>query len=121
MLPHSLFSLILLAIPTLSAASPQPALVSEDYIHLMPRNTLFFRQTTNLQTFTDALGGFKASDITQSGNSKQPFQVGDESVTDFKTAGTKSCDNQFNDCQKAANANKQFTVNQCDDQKSESL
>ncbi|KAF2117840.1 hypothetical protein BDV96DRAFT_611488 [Lophiotrema nucula] len=122
MLPHSLLSIILgmLALPTLSTASPQPALVSEEYTHLMPLHTLFLRQVSDLQTFKDDLGGQQASPITNSGDPKRPFEVDGNSFTDFQTASQRTCDNQANACSQAANAagNKgDLTVSKCDAQK----
>ncbi|KAF2004984.1 hypothetical protein P154DRAFT_425336 [Amniculicola lignicola CBS 123094] len=116
-LPFSLLLLLTLFHPTLSTASPKPALVPDGLAHLMPLHTLFYRQLADLQSFTDALGGFRAPPITNSGDAKKPFQVNGESLSDFKTAGGKSCDIQFNDCQRAANQDKQFSVGECDDQK----
>ncbi|KAF2635966.1 hypothetical protein P280DRAFT_473387 [Massarina eburnea CBS 473.64] len=121
-LPSSLLSLLLLALPfsTLSAASPQPALVADEYMHLMPRNTLFFRQATDLQTFTQNLGGVSASPITNSGDPKRPFSVDGQTFTDFQSAAQRSCDNQFQNCSNTANAqgNKGgLKVQDCDGQK----
>ncbi|KAF2692266.1 hypothetical protein K458DRAFT_398569 [Lentithecium fluviatile CBS 122367] len=121
MLPPPLLTL-LLALPALSLASPSPALVSDDYLHLMPRNTLFFRQTANLQSFTNALGGFAASPITNSGDAKRPFRVDGDTFTDFASAAQRSCDNQFQKCSQNANSqgNKgDLTVGDCDGQKNE--
>lgn len=119
-LPPPLLSLILMALPALSYASPQPAIVPDEYLYLMPRNTIFYRQVNDLQTFTGNLGGASASPITNSGDPKRPFSVDGETLTDFKTAGQKSCDNQANKCSQAANAqgNKgAFKVSDCDSQK----
>ncbi|KAF1960243.1 hypothetical protein CC80DRAFT_404715 [Byssothecium circinans] len=121
-LPSSLLALILMALPTLSAASPQPALVSDDYMHLMPRNTLFFRQVSDLQAFTQNLGGFSASPITNSGDTKRPFSVDGDTFTDFQSAAQRSCDNQFQKCSQAANrgGNKgDLKVQDCDEQKND--
>jgi hypothetical protein len=94
----------------------------------MPRNTLFFplsslssRQApTNLQTFKEALGGFTAPPVTDSGNEKQPFLIDGEAVGDFATAVGKSCDKQKNDCADAANGDQRgvFEVGDCDEQNS---
>lgn len=122
MLPPTLLSLILMALPTLTLSSPQPALVSEEYMHLIPRNTLFFRQASDLQTFTQNLGGFSASPITNSGDAKRPFEVDGDTFTDFDSGAQRSCDNQFQKCSQAANeqGNKGgFKVEDCDQQKSE--
>lgn len=125
LLPPSLLALVLAALPLLSAASPQPPLlVSDDYLHLMPRNTLFFRQASNLQTFTGNLGGFSASPITNSGDAKRPFSVDGNTFTDFQTAAQRTCDDQFQKCSQAANeaGNKgAFKVADCDSQKGELL
>lgn len=123
MLPPSLWLLVAFALPTLTFSSPSPPyLVGDEYTHLMPRNTLFFRQTTNLQTFTSALGGFQASVIQNSGDPKRPFSVDGDTFPDFDTASQRSCDNQFQSCSKAANekGNKgTLTVAGCDTQKGE--
>jgi hypothetical protein len=114
--------MIFMALPALSYASPQPALVADEYIHLIPRNTLFFRQSTNLQTFTGNVGNVaQASPITQSSDPKRQFEVDGQTFTDFQSAAQRSCDNQFQQCSKAANAqgNKAFKVGDCDTQKSE--
>jgi hypothetical protein len=104
-LPSTLLAFIF-ALPALSYASPQPALVSSDYeISLVPRHTLFLRQVSDLQTFDQALGGTRASAITNSGDTKRPFTVDGDTFTDFNSAAQRSCDNQFQACQKAANGN----------------
>lgn len=121
MLPPSLIALVFAAIPALSYASPQPALVSDEFMHLIPRNTLFFRQVNDLQTFTQSLGGFSASPITNSGDEKRPFRVGEDTFTDFNSAAQRSCDNQFQQCSQTANENGgnkgEFSVSECDTQK----
>jgi hypothetical protein len=98
-LPASLTAL-LLALLTLSTAtaSPQPPLVSAHDTFLIPRHTLFLRQTTDLQTFTGALAGVAASPITSSGDAKRPFSVDGDTFTDFQSAAERSCDNQKNGC-----------------------
>jgi hypothetical protein len=104
-LPSTLLA-FLFALPALSYASPQPALVSTDYeISLIPRHTLFLRQVTDLQTFSQALGGTPASPITNSGDTERPFSVDGSTFTDFDSAAQRSCDNQFQACQNAANGN----------------
>jgi hypothetical protein len=104
-LPSTLLA-FLFALPALSYASPQPALVSTDYeISLVPRHTLFLRQVSDLQTFASALGGTKASAITNSGDKERPFSVDGDTFTDFNSAAQRSCDNQFQACQNAANGN----------------
>jgi hypothetical protein len=103
---HTLAPALLLTLlsPTFGAASPQPALISSDYaMSLVPRHTLFLRQMNDLQTFDSAIGGVHASSITNSGSTDRPFKVGDDTFTDFATAAQRSCDEQFQGCQKAAN------------------
>ncbi|KAF2178103.1 hypothetical protein K469DRAFT_695742 [Zopfia rhizophila CBS 207.26] len=120
LLPVSLLPFLIL--PTLSIASPQPALVSEEYVHLIPHHTLFLRQLQNLQTFSGNLGGVSASDVTNSGDTKRPFAVDGDTFTDFQTAAQRSCDNQFNQCSQAANSqgNKgSVRVQDCDEQKND--
>lgn len=87
----------------------------------MPRNTLFFRQVNDLQSFKGNLGGFAASPITNSGDGKRPFSVDGDTFTDFQTAAQRSCDNQFQQCSQSANqqGNKgDLKVSDCDTQKS---
>ena len=104
--PTSLLTLLHLALPALCHASPQPRLITSDWEQsLVPRHTLFLRQVSDLQTFTGALGGTKASPITNSGDAKRPFKVDGDTFTDFDTAAQRSCDNQFQGCSRAANAN----------------
>ncbi|KFY48337.1 hypothetical protein V495_01426 [Pseudogymnoascus sp. VKM F-4514 (FW-929)] len=77
------------------------------------------RQTANLQTFQDALGGAAAEAITNSDDEKRPFQVGDDTFTDFKSAASRSCDDQKNACAKIANGDNSngLKVSDCDDQR----
>ena len=125
-LPSPLLTLLLTLTTTLafSAASPQPALVPDASLHLVPHHTLFLRQLSNLQTFSSALGGFAAPAITDSGDQKQPFRVEDDKFTDFRSAGQRSCDRQFTACSEAANREADkgvLKVAQCEDQKGEFL
>ncbi|KAF2035432.1 hypothetical protein EK21DRAFT_106961 [Setomelanomma holmii] len=104
-LPPTLLAL-LFALPALSHASPSPALVGSDWeISLIPRHTLFLRQLSDLQTFSSALGGTRASAITNSGDSSRPFSVDGQTFDSFASAAQRSCDNQFQACQSAANGN----------------
>jgi hypothetical protein len=123
-LPSPLLTLLLTLTTTFafSAASPQPALVPDTSLHLVPHHMLFLRQLSNLQTFNGALGGFAAPAITNSGDQKQPFKVDDDKFTDFKSAGQRSCDRQFTACSEAANREADkgpLKVAQCEDQKGE--
>ncbi|KAL1797370.1 hypothetical protein ACET3X_003976 [Alternaria dauci] len=103
-LPTALLALVHLALPALSHASPQPALVSSDWeMSLVPRHQLFLRQLSDLQTFDGNLGGTRASAITNSGDKERPFQVDGDTFTSFDTAAQRSCDNQFQGCSDTAN------------------
>ncbi|KAH4927991.1 hypothetical protein HBI56_119920 [Parastagonospora nodorum] len=105
LLPSTLLSL-LFALPAFSHASPSPALVSSDFeISLIPRHQLFLRQLNDLQIFTSALGGVRASPITNSGDTERPFRVDGDTFNDFQSAAGRSCDNQFQGCQAVANGN----------------
>ncbi|KZM20103.1 uncharacterized protein EKO05_0007497 [Ascochyta rabiei] len=97
-------SLLLFCHLALSTGSPSPPLLTSDYaISLAPRNTLFFRQLTDLQTFDAALGGVRASSITNSGVPDRPFAVDGNYFSDFQSAAQRSCDEQFQGCQLLAN------------------
>ena len=71
---------------------------------LVPRNTLFYRQLKDLQSFSGSLGGVRASAIMNSGIPDRPFQVDGSNFPDFMTAAMRSCDEQFDGCQKMANS-----------------
>ncbi|OBT77655.1 hypothetical protein VF21_03757 [Pseudogymnoascus sp. 05NY08] len=78
------------------------------------------RQTTNLQTFTGALGGAAAEPITNTNDQDRPFEVGGDTFTDFKSAASRTCDNQKNACAKIANGGDQsngLKVSDCDKQR----
>jgi hypothetical protein len=103
LLPPTLLALLFSL--TSASASPSPPLLSDDYaISLWPRDLLFYRQIKDLQTFDSALGGVRASSIMNSGIPDRPFDVGGSSFPDFKTAAQRSCDEQFQGCQKMANS-----------------
>ncbi|KAF2461735.1 hypothetical protein BDY21DRAFT_368886 [Lineolata rhizophorae] len=111
----------------LLAASPDGALAGSPYAALSgfelgfaPR--LFVRQLADLQSFTGALGGEAAPAIVDSGDPVRPFQVEEDTFTDFASAAQRTCDRQFNACAEIANSennNGDFTVPDCDDQKNE--
>lgn len=104
-LPPTLLTLLYLTLTPTCASSPSPPLLSTDAsISLWPRDLLFYRQLKDLQTFDSALGGVRASSIMNSGIPDRPFDVGGASFPDFQTAAQRSCDEQFQGCQKAANA-----------------
>lgn len=102
LLPPTLLALLFSL--TSASASPSPPLLDSDYaISLWPRDLLFYRQVKDLQTFDSALGGVRASSIMNSGIPDRPFDVDGSSFPDFKTAAQRSCDEQFQGCQKMAN------------------
>jgi hypothetical protein len=73
----------------------------------------------NSQTFTGALGGFKATPITDSGDAKRPFAVKGDTFVNLGAALQRSCDQQFNACANSANGgNKAITTAQCSAQQS---
>ncbi|KAK2751710.1 hypothetical protein FQN54_008933, partial [Arachnomyces sp. PD_36] len=72
----------------------------------------------NLQTFSGDLGA-PAPPISDTGDSSRPFSVDGSTFSDFKSASIRSCDVQFDNCQKKANDDGSFSVNECDSQKDE--
>jgi len=140
-LPSPLLCLLYLSLTSAAAAaSPSPPFVETDFaMSLIPRNTLFYRQVKDLQTFSGALGGVHASSIMNSGIPDRPFQVENSNFPDFASAGQRSCDEQFDGCQQMANQmgngngnantnaakgkgkavrdDKPFTVSMCQDQR----
>ncbi|ELR01797.1 hypothetical protein GMDG_00897 [Pseudogymnoascus destructans 20631-21] len=50
-----------------------------------------------------ALGGAAAEPITSTNDQNRPFEVGGDTLTDFKSAASRTCDNQKNACAKIAN------------------
>ena len=104
LLPPTFLSLLYLTL-TSAAASPAPPFISSDFaMSLVPRNTLFYRQMKDLQTFDQALGGVKASSIMNSGIPDRPFAVDGNNFPDFASAAQRSCDEQFQGCQQMANS-----------------
>ncbi|KAF2625306.1 hypothetical protein BU25DRAFT_423387 [Macroventuria anomochaeta] len=98
-------SLLLFCQLALATASPSPARISSDFaMSLVPRNTLFYRQMKDLQTFDSALGGVRASSIMNSGIPDRPFAVEGNNFPNFATAAQRSCDEQFQGCQAMANS-----------------
>lgn len=79
--------------------------------------------STNLNTFTGAIGGIAADPITSTGNSKDPFEVDGSTFADFQSALNRSCNNQHNACASAANASgdKSLTVGDCDNQQTQCM
>ncbi|KAI0856394.1 hypothetical protein F4860DRAFT_493275 [Xylaria cubensis] len=76
---------------------------------------------SNLNIFTQALGGAEAPPITLSDDPQHPYNVNGQQVSDFNTAIDKTCDFQKNDCSELANGAQkgQISVSDCDDQSSQ--
>ncbi|KAJ3714238.1 hypothetical protein C8R42DRAFT_726724 [Lentinula raphanica] len=76
--------------------------------------------SSNLQTFTNALGNIPAPPVFDTGNGEFIVQ-GDSTFNNKQNALDRSCDVQHNDCGNAANANHDasFTVNDCDSQEAQ--
>lgn len=75
---------------------------------------------SDLNIFTEALGGAQAPPITLSTDPQHPYSINGEEVSDFNTAIDKTCDFQKNDCGELANGARkgEFSVAECDDQSS---
>ncbi|KAI0454000.1 hypothetical protein F5B21DRAFT_477015 [Xylaria acuta] len=118
---------VIAAVLMLGAWAGEPDLVYQ--IQRDSNMSLFARQDqqgaqvglTNLNIFTQALGGVEAPPITLSTDPQHPYRINEEEVSDFNTAIDKTCDFQKNDCSELANGPKkgQFSVSQCDDQSSQ--
>ncbi|KAI0487233.1 hypothetical protein F4859DRAFT_247661 [Xylaria cf. heliscus] len=117
---------VIAAVLTLGAWAGEPDLVYE--IQRDFKMGLFARQdqqgtqigATNLNIFTEALGGAEAPPITASTDPQHPYRINGEEVSDFNTAIDKTCDFQKNDCGELANGPQkgQFSVADCDEQSS---
>lgn len=114
----SLIRLLLAGLVGRAAATASPSPVQRDAIldgEHFRMGLLAPRQ--NLQAFSGALGGVRASAITNSGDPQRPFGVDGDTFPDFKTAANRACDNQFNQCADAANSKTgNFAVGDCDRQ-----
>ncbi|KAH7311090.1 hypothetical protein BKA65DRAFT_558907 [Rhexocercosporidium sp. MPI-PUGE-AT-0058] len=111
---------ISIAIATLSAH----ALAAPDLAIIFPGFLRTRADGVNLMSFTQALASIPAEPITLTTDPKRPFQVGDDTFNDFKTAATRSCNNQHNACAKVANSNdgsnaSGIKVGDCDDQQTQ--
>lgn len=89
------------------------------------RNRLLGRALSNLQIFTGSLGGVTADPITNSGDHSRPFMVAGDTFPAFTDAMSRSCANQVNKCEDAANnpakAAPDLTVAACQSQQSSCL
>ncbi|KAF7865347.1 hypothetical protein EAF04_006324 [Stromatinia cepivora] len=89
------------------------------------RNRLLGRALSNLQIFTGSLGGVTADPITNSGDHSRPFMVVGDTFPAFTDAMSRSCANQVNKCEDAANnpakAAADLTVAACQSQQSSCL
>ncbi|KAF2085914.1 hypothetical protein K490DRAFT_58248 [Saccharata proteae CBS 121410] len=73
-----------------------------------------------LQCFTGTLGG-AAPAITASGDGERVYEVEGDTFPDFASAAQRTCDDQFNTCQEAVNANGNsgdLTLEACSEQQS---
>ncbi|RDW62029.1 hypothetical protein BP6252_11462 [Coleophoma cylindrospora] len=131
MLPPFSAALLLCLAASASASSSfdpnsqamDPALHRELAHEFAAGSPLRARTVTNLQTFTQALGGASAAPITNSGSPIKPFAVGADTFPDFASAATRTCNNQHNVCANMVNngtmANGALTVADCDTQQSD--
>ncbi|KAK2800197.1 hypothetical protein FQN51_006273 [Onygenales sp. PD_10] len=78
-------------------------------------NPLQVRQEENLQVFNQGLNTV-APAIKNSGDPERPFEVEGDTFPDFDSAGQRSCDRQFDSCQKAANEDEsvEYSVKDCE-------
>ncbi|KAE8353580.1 hypothetical protein BDV28DRAFT_104806 [Aspergillus coremiiformis] len=69
------------------------------------------------QTFSGTLGG-AAPLVTHTGDSQRPYGVNGDTFPDYESAAGRSCNNQFDSCQKIANTDKSasFSLQNCQDQ-----
>ncbi|KAI2632736.1 hypothetical protein GGS21DRAFT_139578 [Xylaria nigripes] len=78
--------------------------------------------STNLNVFTGALGGAEAPPITSSNDSRRPYEVNGEAVSNFRAAIDKACGIQMNECKNLVADGVQnkggFSVSDCDKQSS---
>ncbi|KAH1287397.1 hypothetical protein KXX16_001130 [Aspergillus fumigatus] len=71
----------------------------------------------DLQYFAGALGG-AAPAVRSIGDSERPYGVSGNTFTDFESAAQRSCNEQFDSCQKIANTDRSasFSLQDCQDQ-----
>ncbi|GFG25212.1 hypothetical protein IFM61606_05146 [Aspergillus udagawae] len=71
----------------------------------------------DLQSFAGALGG-AAPAVTSTGDAERPYGVSGNTFTDFESAAQRSCNEQFDSCQKIANTDPSasFSLQDCQNQ-----
>ncbi|KAE8411252.1 hypothetical protein BDV36DRAFT_90604 [Aspergillus pseudocaelatus] len=69
------------------------------------------------QASTGTLGA-SAPAVTNTGDSERPYGVDGDTFTDYESAASRSCNNQFDSCQKIANTDQSssFSLQDCQDQ-----
>ncbi|KAE8328798.1 hypothetical protein BDV39DRAFT_203701 [Aspergillus sergii] len=69
------------------------------------------------QAFTGTLGA-SVPLVTNTGDSERPYGVDGDTFTDYESAASRSCNNQFDSCQKIANTDQSssFSLQDCQDQ-----
>ncbi|KAE8310109.1 hypothetical protein BDV41DRAFT_409230 [Aspergillus transmontanensis] len=69
------------------------------------------------QAFTGTLGA-SAPLVTNTGDSERPYGVDGDTFTDYESAASRSCNNQFDSCQKIANTDQSssFSLQDCQGQ-----
>ncbi|BCS22740.1 uncharacterized protein APUU_30965A [Aspergillus puulaauensis] len=65
--------------------------------------------------------GISIPAITKNGDSERPYSVDGDSFTDYESAAQRSCDIQFDVCQRAANTNSSvlFSLEECQSQQND--
>ncbi|RHZ44622.1 uncharacterized protein CDV56_103588 [Aspergillus thermomutatus] len=71
----------------------------------------------DLQSFAGTLGG-AAPAVTSTGDAERPYGVDGNTFTDFESAAQRSCNEQFDSCQKIANTDPSasFSLQDCQNQ-----
>ncbi|KAJ0424161.1 hypothetical protein BJY00DRAFT_277200 [Aspergillus carlsbadensis] len=65
--------------------------------------------------------GTSAPSVIKTGDSERPFAVDGNTFADYDSAAQRSCNIQFDNCQRAANSGSLFSVSDCQDQQNNCL
>ncbi|CEL07989.1 hypothetical protein ASPCAL11143 [Aspergillus calidoustus] len=65
--------------------------------------------------------GSSAPSVIKTGDSERPFAVAGNTFADYDSAAQRSCNIQFDNCQRAANSGSSFSVSDCQDQQNDCL
>ncbi|KAL3453816.1 hypothetical protein BJX65DRAFT_301632 [Aspergillus insuetus] len=65
--------------------------------------------------------GSSAPSVIKTGNSERPFAVDGNTFADYDSAAQRSCNIQFDNCQRSANSGSSFSVSDCQDQQNDCL